>query len=190
MKLSAVQPIAADLIKQMQHYCHRCEIAGSIRRQKPEVKDIEIVAIPRWEDITPPGSLFADMQQVNRLYHWARNLSGIYWLKPGTQAIVPWNIKEDGKYWRGLLPHDIKLDLFIAAPDNWGIIFAIRTGSAEFTQALVTHAARIGYPCKEGYIRRAGQPVPTPEERDVFDLLGVEWIEPELRHGFHSLRTI
>jgi DNA polymerase/3'-5' exonuclease PolX len=38
-------------------YCHRISIAGSIRRQRPQVKDIEIVALP-WQE---PSDLFGDV---------------------------------------------------------------------------------------------------------------------------------
>lgn len=30
-------------------YCHRISIAGSVRRQRPQVKDIEIEALP-WQE--------------------------------------------------------------------------------------------------------------------------------------------
>jgi DNA polymerase/3'-5' exonuclease PolX len=45
-------------------YCDRIEIAGSIRRRNPSVKDIELVAIPRQ---VPTGGVSAD-----RLYGFER----------------------------------------------------------------------------------------------------------------------
>jgi len=39
--------IAVRVLELLQPHCIRCEIAGSIRREKSEVKDIEIVAIPK-----------------------------------------------------------------------------------------------------------------------------------------------
>jgi DNA polymerase/3'-5' exonuclease PolX len=91
--------------------------------------------------------------------------------------------KPDGKYWRGLVDEQIKLDLFIAGADNFGIIYVIRTGSAEFTTALVTHAKRIGVPSVDGYLTRNGERLATPEERDVFNVLNLEYVEPEMRRG-------
>lgn len=186
MKLSEASTLANRLITEISPYCVRCEVAGSIRRQKPEVKDIEIVAIPKVDTAQDPTSLFPQPIALNRLYEWALSAC-LLWIKPGIGEIVPWTVKPDGKYWRGLLPGDIKLDLFLATPENWGIILAIRTGSAEFTTALVTQARNIGLPCVDGFITRHGQPLSTPEEQDVFKLLGLRYIDPANRNGFRDL---
>jgi DNA polymerase/3'-5' exonuclease PolX len=189
MKLSDASTLADRLITEISPFCLRCEVAGSIRRRKAEVKDIEIVAIPKIETVQDPTSLFSQPMAVNRLYEWA-NSACLLWIKPGVGEIIPWTVKPDGKYWRGLLPGDIKLDLFIATPKNWGIILAFRTGSAEFTTALVTRAGNIGLPCIGGSITRNGEPVATPEEEDVFRLLGLEYVEPPNRTGFRDIVEI
>jgi DNA polymerase/3'-5' exonuclease PolX len=190
MKHQEAQRIAQNLITKMQPYCERIRIAGSIRRYKPEVKDIELVIIPKWDTDVDAGSLFPEPITVNRLHAWAEPSSDIHWIKPGVANIIPWPIKPDDKYWRGLLPSGIKLDLFIAQPSNWGMIYLIRTGSADFTTAVVTHAKRIGLPCVNGFLTRNGQPLETPEENDVFNILNLEYIAPERRTSYHSLRVI
>jgi DNA polymerase/3'-5' exonuclease PolX len=60
--------LADCLVKAIAPYCERIEIAGSVRRKKADVKDIEIVAIPRWEERPDMSSLFAEPQRVNLLY--------------------------------------------------------------------------------------------------------------------------
>jgi len=45
MKLEEAKKIAEKYLNLLKPYCLRAEIAGSIRREKPEVKDIEIVCI-------------------------------------------------------------------------------------------------------------------------------------------------
>lgn len=186
MRLARAEQIARTLADEMSPHCARIEIAGSIRRRVEEVKDIEIVAVPLLKDEETTGGLFPEPVRTNLLYQWAKR-SGVNWIKPGTSEIVPWKPKPDGKYWRALLPAGIKLDLFIAGPENFGLIFAIRTGSKEFTTALVTRANEVGLPSVDGYLTRDGARVETPEERDVFELLGLEWTEPALRHSFNSL---
>lgn len=186
MRLARAEQIARTLAGEMSPHCTRVVVAGSIRRGCPEVKDIELVAVPRMQSEKTTEGLFAEEVQVNLLYRWAKR-SGVHWIKPGTSQIVPWQVKEDGKYWRGLLPAGIKLDLFIADPQNFGLIFAIRTGSKEFTTALVTHAGKVGLPSVDGYLTRGGERVVTPEEAHVFELLGLEWIDPGRRHSFGSL---
>lgn len=183
MKLNQAQNLAERIIETMQPYCQRVAVAGSIRRQKPEVKDIEIVAVPK---LGQPKELFG-VEFENELFKWAKQIEGesrIQWIKPGTSEIMPWPIKEQGRYWRGWLVNaEIKLDLFLATPETWGVIYLIRTGSAEFSQRMVGKECwRTGYRFAEGKLCNShGQFVPTPEERDVFNALGVEWIEPELR---------
>lgn len=194
--------LAEGMVEKMAPYCERPpEIAGSLRRRRPEVGDIEIVAVPKWAP--DPAAMFGE-GRINLLYERACVLpafGAVTWIKTGTDEIVLWSIRPDGKYWRGLLALDlvskysvlakgpdpvflgeyVKLDLFLPRLDNFGLIYAIRTGSAEFSKALVTHAARIGMPVDGGYVTRDGEPVATPEERDVFDLLGLKFIPPEAR---------
>ena len=45
MELEKIQPVANDIVDFIRPYCARAEVAGSIRRQKADVKDVEIVAI-------------------------------------------------------------------------------------------------------------------------------------------------
>ncbi len=46
MPLAQAKEIAAGIVAQLAPYCERIEVAGSIRRGKAEVHDIDIVAIP------------------------------------------------------------------------------------------------------------------------------------------------
>ncbi|MCA1567261.1 MAG: hypothetical protein LC803_16735 [Acidobacteria bacterium] len=199
MNIREAKAIADDLVSMMSPHCHRIEIAGSIRRARQDVKDIEICAIPKWG--ARPGSgltLFGEAtERVNLLHEWATteaDESGalrdyIRWIKPGTQHVLPWPPKPEGKYWRALVGGRIKLDLFLATRDNWGVILAIRTGSAEFSQALMTYAKhKTCYHVEGGHLRdRQGTALETPEERDVFDALGLDWVEPHERSGRHMV---
>jgi DNA polymerase/3'-5' exonuclease PolX len=193
MELKQAQEIAETIRAEMEPFCERVSIAGSIRRGKPEVKDVELVAVPCWEP-GPTRSLFdAAGALQNRLHSWALSAEqrgAVRWIKPGTSDVIPWPPKPDGKYWRGLLGSSgLKLDLFLTTPENWGITLAIRTGSAEFSRALVTHALRIGMRAQHGALwGREGQPLPTPTEESVFEALGLEWREPSERTGPEALR--
>jgi DNA polymerase/3'-5' exonuclease PolX len=197
MHIREAKAIADDLVAMMSPHCHRIEIAGSIRRARQDVRDIEIVAIPKWD--TRPGSdlpLFGgEPERVNLLHEWAQRVDGpggelrgyVRWIKPGTHLVLPWPPKPEGKYWRALVGGRIKLDLFLASRDNWGIILAIRTGSAEFSQAMMTYAKhKTCYHVEGGHLRdRRGTALETREERDVFDALGIDWVEPRNRSGQH-----
>lgn len=155
--------------------CSRIEVAGSIRRKKATIGDIEIVCIPRMmtdlfgvEMLDPYGLdyILAELVEAGRLGEPLKNGPAY------KQFPVP---AVDG----------LNLDLFITKPDQWGIILAIRTGSADFSRRLVTQRNKGGLLPSDcvvsgGAIRRGAEIIPTPEETDVFELVG-GWVEPEAR---------
>jgi DNA polymerase/3'-5' exonuclease PolX len=174
MKLAEAQAIAEGVRAALLPHCERCEIGGSIRRQRPEVGDVEIIAIPR-------------------TLHVATDLFGgktLPVLDPGFAEVVGrWkHIKGSahGRYTQRELP-GIVLDLFICDARNWGLIFAIRTGSADWVrQRLACAWVRAGYKSQEGRLRvRTVRGLAcvqeTPDERGLFALIGLPWTEPQDR---------
>lgn len=180
MKLAYIQMLAESLCVEMQPYCQRVEIAGSIRRQKDEPKDIEIVCVPRFEEEEGVANLFeTQMVQINTLRRWADSEAPLVWSKRGEKYMRGW--------WA---THNIHVDIFCCTPDNWGYIFMLRTGSAEFMTQVVTHARKIGKRFDEGRLWVSGIPVETREEADVFSQLGLAYVRPEFRHGKGPLRMV
>ena len=161
--------LALLMIERLKPYCRRIEIAGSIRRHKPEIGDIELIAEPYFET-----DLFLT-QTENHM------LNGVKWEAFGRI------VKDGNKYKQIELHEGINLDLFIVTPPaQWGVLYLIRTGSAEFSHRFVTTKQEGGLlpsylRVKDGAIWSHNHIVPTPEERDVFDLAGVAWIDPEGR---------
>jgi len=161
MKYAEALKIAEQIKSLLAPHCERIEIAGSIRRRKLEVKDIEIVAIPKPYDIGLFESGIATV--VNR------------WEK--VKGELPC------KYTQRILPEGIKLDLFFAEKDNWGLIYAIRTGSAEYShRVLATGWVRKGYKSEGGMLMANGRPVPVREEKDLFRIIGLPFRAPEERN--------
>jgi DNA polymerase/3'-5' exonuclease PolX len=77
-------------------------------------------------------------------------------------------------------------DIFLTTPEKWGVIFTLRTGCSDFSHRLVTPKREGGlcpsnYHVKDGRIWWLDQPFETPEEADVFRILGLDWIDPERR---------
>ncbi len=159
MKLKKALKIAEEVKAQLAPYCDRIEIAGSIRRKKPNVKDIEIVAIVNyWGDIFGPG--ICDV-----VTKW-----------PRVKGKLPC------KYTQRLLPQGIKLDLFFATPENWGLVYATRTGPAGYSHHVLAKGwVKSGYKSIDGYITSNGVQIPIYEEEDLFHLIGIPWCEPQLR---------
>jgi DNA polymerase/3'-5' exonuclease PolX len=163
--LAKAQALAAAL----EPYCERILIAGSLRRQKPEVGDLELVIIRRVEDETDMFDL-----PTGRL---------IDTLTPGLEAIGISRFTKNGSKLKQFTWQDMTAELYIATRDTWGCLATIRTGSSDFSQWLVTDKRHGGacpgmYAFKEGRLCVDSVPVPTPQEEDVFRLLELEWIDP------------
>lgn len=85
------------------------------------------------------------------------------------------------RYTQRILPSGIKLDFFTATEENWGHILAIRTGSSEFSKRLAKRWVACGYKSIDGCLTRDGQRIETREEKDLFRILGLDYVEPEDR---------
>ena len=174
---------AGELIAGLNESCLRIEVAGSVRREKPEVKDLELGCIPK------PGAPRPEFGQ-KPFPSWLEH--GLHALQEA--EVLGSRIKDGPKYKQiiintgGMAGDLFKLDLFIVRPETWGVQFAIRTGPAEFSHKLVTRQDWGGLlpnnmKVEDGCLWNVvlGYAIPTPEERDFFDALGLEWLEPKAR---------
>lgn len=176
MNLQKAAQVAAGFRDELEPFCERIEIAGSVRRRKPLVKDIEMVAIPKLEI---RRNLFGEeMERVNRMEE----------IFPEMRANGCVFSKNGERYKQIYSPLDeLVLDLFIVLPPaQWGVIFTIRTGPADFSRKIVTQRSKGGllpddYWVANGCAANGDGVVPMPEETDFFRLLGIDFISPELR---------
>lgn len=168
-------PFAMTLARNMEAllspHCLRVEIAGSLRRKKPLVGDIEIVCIPAPLVDLFGGPLFGASRVERALRDDGFNL-----------------LKNGDYYKQAILPNgQLKFDIFLTTPEKWGVVFTLRTGSAAFSHRLVTQRKYGGLlpsnlVVKDGRIWTTGSvPLATPEEIDVFNALGLAWLDPQER---------
>jgi DNA polymerase/3'-5' exonuclease PolX len=205
LTLSQARAVGAALTSRMAPLCEpgRCIVAGSTRRNKDgHIKDVEVCVIPRREDRLDPADLFGERTvSVNLLHAWAMREAPdeegrqcpVRWIKPNTNTLEDWPPDPNGKYWRGLVRHTgvalpVKLDVFLATPENWGCILIIRTGSRDFGEALMTFARTRGMRFDDGFLWRQETRLLSAEESDVFRALGLAYIEPPDRVNDRSLR--
>lgn len=187
VELSIARAAAEELVAALAPACDRVEIAGSIRRGAPLVSDIEIVAIPRM-DVTS-GDLWGTPVEIDMLADLLDQLraSGALPLraveihrKDGTVEIG----HRDGASYKALEVQGFPVDLFIVHdPAQWGVIYTIRTGPAEWSHRLVTDCQKYLRRVDGGYLYRSGKRVPCPEERDFFEGIGQPWVEPAERNA-------
>lgn len=164
--LSIARQLAADLAP----HVVRVKAAGSLRRRRPEVGDIELVVEPKLVAGDLFGAPAPDVQAVKDV--------AARW---GTIA------KGGDKYFQvedlvGL--EGLKCDVFLVTPPaSWGSILAIRTGPAELGKWAVTRMISRGYRHVDGHVVRVstGETVPTETEEQFFEYAGLPCLKPALR---------
>jgi DNA polymerase/3'-5' exonuclease PolX len=177
--LAVALAVAEELLAGIRPFCVRCEIGGSIRRRRPMVKDIEIVAVQKIRrveeaDIFGAKNLKEETPELwERLDAWAKEKRIIY-------------AKGGGALYRQFVYQGMKVDLFTCVPGNFGYIFLLRTGSDSFNKGAVTRLPEMGYHGVGGWIVRDVDKkcMETPEEADVFRLLGIAPVEPKAREAW------
>ena len=160
MKIKEARLIAEEVRQTLSPYCDRIEIAGSIRRGKPIVKDIDIVLIEK------PDSLLI----LNAA------LSSI-----GSIDMYGSKIK---RLWYGDRETGISIDIYLATPATWATLLLIRTGSKENNIRLCSLARRSGLQLKangDGLFNKSGQRLAGDSEQSIYEVLGIPYQEPNER---------
>lgn len=201
---AAAKADAAEFYRLFPAACFaRWSAAGSLRRRCPEVGDVEHVVIPAFGELAVGGTLFAQTQRVNLLWHHLDALvsGGVVTKHLYGATGYRWGEKYRGVDFRGHLH-----ELFACEADNWGPTLAIRTGPAEFSKGLVTGLRRNGNRNVDGYVWRCNacflcgpdrvnercqkcqgtdlEPIErlsVPDEEAYFKLAGMAFVPPEKR---------
>ncbi|GAB2550038.1 nucleotidyltransferase family protein [Spirosoma aerophilum] len=189
--LDKAQRLAKGLVERLEEYCDRIHIAGSIRRLKPEVKDIEIVCQPK-TFVEADFSLFGSgSNEVKVIPAFIREVETL-----GLRVIKG---QPTGRYMQIEAFRDIKLDLFMPQASDFYRQLAIRTGSADYAaKVIATGWKKLGWcgtdqglrlvnECEEtksGWrcIKRTPTLPPVwQSEREFFSWLGIPAISPPER---------
>ena len=189
MELKKAEAIALSTIELLKPHCDKIEGAGSIRRLKPDVKDIEIVALPK-DKIRL--DVFGAKLKDGRAKCFSVAVQPLGTILKGSPV--------DGRYVQIKLLQGINLDLFLPQPDDYYRQFAIRTGSSDYSRKVIATAwYKMGW-CgtHEGlrkkrdcvatasgwkWVNKNGECPPIWEsEQHFFEWIGVRWIKPHLRN--------
>jgi len=137
----------------------RATIAGSVRRRRELIRDIDIVA----QCSDDPAAVAADFSRVPGV----RDAIGV-----GTPSVAIRFV--DGT----------RLDLHCVEAAGFAVALWRATGSIEHEQQLREHAERAGVRFAGDTLRdRAGRILPVPDEAALYAAVGLPYIEPELREG-------
>ena len=158
MKLNQATLIAEKLKQELKPHCDRIEIAGSIRRGRPIVHDIDIVLIPKPEAVLALDSLLTSRG----------------------------SLKSHGPKLTALtLPYEgIDVDIYRASSSTWATLLLIRTGSKENNIRLCSLARKKGWQLKangEGLFNEKGQRIAGDTEQSIYEALDTPYQEPPER---------
>ncbi len=144
----------------------RIQIAGSLRRRKEIIRDIDVVAASR-----EPELLSAAF----------RNLPG------AADVTAEGPTKTSLRFADGLAA-----DLRVVSEEEFPSALLYFTGSQEHNTQLRGRAKRLGMKLNEYGLfaaEAAGRPVPCDSEAAIYAALGLAYIEPELREGWGEIEA-
>jgi DNA polymerase (family 10) len=170
--------VADEFLAYLMPFCDRIAIAGSLRRRKPDVGDIEILYIPGTEEREDVSKLF-EKKTVNLVDEELASLVEEGFLERRKNSLGREVYGEKNKLMRHV-PSGIPVDLFAATTDNWWSLFVCRTGPAELNVHICSAAQAKGWKWKpyEGFTDEAGRIHYPKSEQEVFAFVGLGFIEP------------
>lgn len=154
IELGRAQRIAQEVVKRLSPYCQRIEVAGSIRRKKPRVNDIDLVLLP------------------NDLWNLHREIMGLG------------QVRMSGNKITRVIADNTQVDIYIANEQTWATLLLIRTGSAENNIRLATLAKKRGWHLAasgDGLFDEKGERIAGDTEESIYQALGLPYQEPEER---------
>jgi DNA polymerase (family 10) len=157
--LGAILPVVDEIVSYMKE-CGavlRIEPAGSARRRKETVGDLDILVLStRPEEAV---ERFVSMPRVSRVIS-----------KGTTRSTV-------------IIGANLQVDLRVISPESYGSALQYFTGSKAHNIKLRTIAVKRGYKLNEYglFDRETGERIAGETEEGVYKALGLKWIDPELR---------
>jgi DNA polymerase (family 10) len=139
--------------------------AGSVRRRRETVRDVDIIATAR-----DPGALIAYFTELP----WVVEVAA----RGGTKATV-------------VSGHGLRFDLRVVPPECYGNLLQHFTGSKEHNIAMREEAQRRGLSISEYgvLVTETGETVTHTDEKALYEFLGYELIPPELRENAGELEA-
>jgi DNA polymerase/3'-5' exonuclease PolX len=174
--------LAIELVDMMLPYVQRIVVAGSLRREKEFVGDIELLYIPKLA--TERVGLFeGDVQKVDLTENFLVKLlrDGVLKKRPSKIGTLTWGPSNKlGRH----VASNIPVDFFSTTAANWWVSLVIRTGSKETNLMLTNGAIKLGRTLNAygaGVTCSDESVIPAQSERHVFQLCDVPYREPKDR---------
>lgn len=143
----------------------RAELAGSLRRHKETIKDIDIVASCKEADRAAIMDFFTKQPTVQNII-----------AKGDTKSSV-------------LLENGVAADLRLTTDKDFPYLLHHLTGSAEHNIALRGHGQKLGIKVSEWGLFKGEKLIRCKDETEIFAALGMSYIPPELREDMGELEA-
>ncbi|MFD4545076.1 DNA polymerase/3'-5' exonuclease PolX [Streptomyces sp. NPDC058466] len=159
VQLDVAMELAEDIVAELSRVtgCRRCAYAGSLRRFRETIGDIDVLAAA--EQSAPLMRAFTELPYV-------------------TEVIARGGTKTSVRTTKGLA-----VDLRVVPPDSWGAALQYFTGSKGHNIRTRELAVHQGLKLSEYglYDVESGQKIVSATEEEVYARLGLPWIPPTLR---------
>lgn len=172
--------VARELCLALKPVTERLIVAGSLRRRKARVSDVEILYLPKFETRRHPEDMFSTVQAdladeaIERLVK-----QGVLERRHNVHGSEIYGDKNK------LLRHTasgVPVDLFKATLANWHNYLVCRTGPAELNVRICQAARALGWKWNaygDGFSSLAtGEIRVMGSERAVFEFVGLPFLEP------------
>lgn len=162
--LGRVLPVAEEIVETLRAstLCDEVAIAGSLRRMKESIGDIDILATSK--EPKKVMELFTALPQVATILQHGKTKT------------------------RVMLTSNIECDLRVVAPEEFGAALYYFTGSKEHNVRIRTMAVKKGFLVNEYGVFSSKykavsrkQRIAGKTEEEVLEAIGLPWIPPELR---------
>ena len=159
--LSEAYPAAQEFKKYMQKKAQQVEIAGSLRRCKESVGDVDILAAGN-KELADYFTKYKDVKKVLA--------------KGETRSSV-------------ILNNGLQIDLRIIPKESWGAALNYFTGSKEHNIALRQIAIKHNRKLNEYGLFQGEEQIAGKTEEELYKKLGLKYIEPELRENLGEIES-
>lgn len=193
MQLIKAQGVALNVMLMLRPMAERIEVAGSVRRRKADVHDVELVIIPKVIESRARGALFSGPNEPI--------FEALDALCANPRSRFHRGDRWGSKYRKLIYRHEgrgFPVDLFFVRRETFGPQLAIRTGPAEFSRLLVTHCSKGGVMPDDSHLD-GGQvigpdgPISLDSEEAFFQYLGLPCWDAHRRSDVllqHHLRQL
>jgi DNA polymerase (family X) len=157
--LNAALELAESLVAALSEVrgCRRCEYAGSLRRMRENIGDVDILAAAK------------DSRPLMEALKGLPSVASVIGSGPTKTSV--------------LTDQGVQVDLRVVDPDDWGAALVYFTGSKAHNIKLRARAIKAGLKLSEYglFDAESGDKLASRTEEAVYEALGLPWIPPTLR---------